>query len=93
MDVFFRRSPAFRLGPEAILKGVRPVAWFDSDAPLRSGWAWGQSYLDDAVAVAEAPFGKGWLLFCGPEITLRAQAHGTFKLLFNGIYHEAQPAP
>ena len=32
-------------------------------------------------------------LLCGPEITLRAQAHGTFKLLFNAIYHERQPAP
>ncbi len=87
VDVVFRRSPAFHLGPEAVLQGVRPVAWFDSDSPLRSGWAWGQAYLDDAVAVAEAPVGKGTLLLCGPEITLRAQSHGTFKLLFNGIYY------
>lgn len=92
VDVFFRRSPAFRLGPEAVLQGVRPVAWFDTESPLRSGWALGQSYLDDAVAVAEAPVGKGMLLLCGPEITLRAQPHGAFKLLFNGIYHETQPA-
>lgn len=87
IDVVFRKSPAFRLGPEAVLQGVRPVAWFDSDSPLRSGWAWGQAYLNDAVAVAEAPVGQGTLLLCGPEITLRAQSHGTFKLLFNGIYN------
>ncbi len=93
VDVFFRKSPAFRLGPEAVLQGVRPVAWFDTDSPLRSGWAWGQAYLNDAVAVAQAPFGKGTLLVCGPEITMRAMPHGTFKLLFNGIYHEPQAAP
>lgn len=90
VDVFFRRSPAFRLTPAAVLQGVRPVAWFDTDAPLRSGWAWGQAYLNEAVAVAEAPVGKGSLLLYGPEITLRAQPHGTFKLLFNGIYHKSQ---
>jgi hypothetical protein len=28
-------------------------------------------------------------LVFGPEITFRAQPHGTFKLLFNGIYYGA----
>jgi hypothetical protein len=85
-DVFFRDSPAFRLGPEAALQGVRPVAWFDSSTPLRSGWAWGQHLLKDAIAVAEVPFGKGALFLFGPEIAFRAQPHGAFKFLFNGIY-------
>ena len=87
VDVFFGRNPAFHLGPEAVLRGVRPVAWFDTAAPLRSGWAWGQQYLNGAIAIAEAPVGKGSLLLYGPEIAARAQSHGTFKLLFNGIYH------
>jgi hypothetical protein len=86
-DVFFDNSPVFRLKPEAALKGVKPVAWFDSDKPLRSGWAWGQKYLQDGVAVIDANVGKGKLLLFGPEIAFRAQPHGTFKLLFNGIYY------
>jgi hypothetical protein len=86
VDVLFDNSPAFRLAPDAQLKGVNPVAWFDSAQPLRSGWAWGQSYLDGAVAFAEAKVGKGELYMFGPEITFRAQPHGTFKFLFNGIY-------
>lgn len=45
VDVFFNNSPLFRLLPEADKKGVTPVAWFDSDKPLRSGWAWGQDRL------------------------------------------------
>src|SRR5262245_13232501 len=87
VDVFFDNSPVFRLKPEAALKGVKPVAWFDSDKPLRSGWAWGQKYLQDGVAVIEAYVGKGKLFMFGPEINFRAQPHGTFKFLFNGIYY------
>ena len=87
LDVFFDNSPVFRLKPEASLKGVKPVAWFESDQPLRSGWAWGEKYLQDGVAVIDADIGKGKLLLFGPEITFRAQPHGTFKFLFNGIYY------
>jgi len=74
-----------RLGADAAAKGVKPLAWFDTDAPLRSGWGWGQQYLKDGVAAAEATVGKGKLYLFGPEIAFRAQPHGTFKLLFNGI--------
>jgi len=86
LDVFFDEDPVFRLEPDASLKGVRPIAWFDSPHSLRSGWAWGQNYLDGGVAIAEANVGKGKLYLFGPEITFRAQPHGTFKFLFNGIY-------
>lgn len=86
-DVFFDHSPVFHALPDAQLKGVHPVAWFANDAPLRSGWAWGQEYLNGGVAVAEASLGKGKLFLFGPEITFRAQPHGTFKFLFNGIYY------
>jgi hypothetical protein len=87
VDVFFDNSPVFRLKPEAALQDIKPVAWFSSDKPLRSGWAWGQKYLQDGVAVIEANVGKGKLFMFGPEINFRAQPHGTFKFLFNGIYY------
>jgi hypothetical protein len=90
LDVFFDNSPVFRLEPEASLKGVRPVAWFDSATPLRSGWAYGQGYLQGGVAVVDASVGKGRLFMFGPEITFRSQPHGTFKFLFNGIYLSAR---
>ena len=86
LDVFYDNSPAFRLGADAAAKGVRPIAIFPNATPLRSGWAWGQSYLEGAVEAAEASIGKGTLYMFAPEITFRAQPHGTFKLLFNGIY-------
>jgi hypothetical protein len=85
--IYFDHSPAFRLQPEASLKRVKAVAWIDSPTPLRRGWAWGQQYLDQAVEVIEAPVGKGHLVLFAPEIAWRAQPHGTFKFLFNGIYY------
>jgi len=85
--VMWDESPAFRLLPEAQLKGVKPVAWFENATPLRSGWAWGQQYLDQAVAIVEAPVGKGRVVLFGPEVLWRAQPHGTFKMFFNGIYY------
>jgi hypothetical protein len=75
----------FKLGPDAERSGVRAVAWFDNAEPLRSGWAWGQEHLEDAVSVVSADVGRGRLLLFGPEITFRAQPHGTFKFLFNGL--------
>jgi hypothetical protein len=90
--VFHDESPAFRLMPEATLKGVRPVAWYGSASPLRSGWAWGQQYLDQAVTIVEAPVGKGHVVLFGNEVNWRAQPHGTFKLLFNGIYYGSASA-
>ena len=86
VDMFFDNSPVFRLDPSATAKGVKPIAWFDSPTPLRSGWAYGQGYLNGGVQVLDATVGKGKLFLFGPEITFRAQPHGTFKFLFNGIY-------
>jgi hypothetical protein len=84
--VFFDESPVYRLLPDAEAKRVRRFVWFDTDAPLLSGWAWGQGALKDGVAAFEAQIGKGRLLVYGPEITFRAQPHGTFRLLFNALY-------
>ena len=83
-DVMFDESPVFRLEPDAALKGVKPIAWYGANS-LRSGWAWGQNYLEGGVAMAEAQVGKGKVYLFGPEILFRGQPHGTFKFFFNGI--------
>ena len=71
VDFFFENDPSFKLKLDAQAKGDKPVAWFDSDKPLRSGWGWGQGYLKDSVAVVDAQVGKGRLFMFGPEITYR----------------------
>jgi hypothetical protein len=88
-DFFFDNSPVFRLRPDAARAGISVIAAFDDPRPLRSGWAWGQQYLDGGVVALEAKVGKGTVLLFGPEILHRAQPHGTFKLLFNAIWMSA----
>lgn len=86
-DVIFDSSPVFRIKPEAVNQmKIKPIAWFSSDQPLRSGWAWGQQYLKDGVAAFEAKVGSGKLYAFGPEITFRSQTYSTFKLIFNQLY-------
>ena len=86
-DVYFNNSPVFKVQPDAIANGtITPLAWFASDKTLRSGWAFGQAYLQDGVAAFEAKLGKGKLFVYGPEITFRGQTHSTYKMLFNHLY-------
>jgi hypothetical protein len=86
-DVIFDSSPVFRITPVGVSQmKIKPIAWFDSSQTLRSGWAWGQEYLQDGVAAFEASVGKGKLFAFGPEITFRAQTYSTFKLIFNQLY-------
>ena len=93
-DVFFDSSPVFRLdAPEVataaheVRPSVRRVAWFATPTPLRSGWALGQEHLDRAIAIADVAWGKGHIAMFGPPVAFRAQSHGTFKFLFNGIFY------
>jgi hypothetical protein len=87
VDVMFDNSPVFRLEPTAELKKTAAVAWFGGPETLHSGWAWGQQYLDGGTAVAEATVGEGKVVLLGPEVNFRDQPHGTYKLLFNGLYY------
>ena len=90
--VFYDNSPVFRLDPAAALRGTSAVGWFSGSEVLESGWAWGQQYLDGGAAVAEASVGEGKLVLLGPEVNFRDQPHGTYKLLFNGLYYGSAQA-
>ncbi len=93
VDVFFDSSPVFRLEPTVEIQHTSPVGWFSGTNVLDSGWAWGQQYLDGGTAVAEASVGEGKVVLLGPEVNFRDQPHGTYKLLFNGLYYgNSKPA-
>jgi hypothetical protein len=87
LDVFFDSSPAFRAEPDAPRQGVQTIAWYGKGNLLDSGWAWGQAYLNDSIAVAQVNSGKGKVLLYGPEVAFRGQPHATFKFLFNGVLY------
>ncbi len=87
LDVLFNNSPLFDLDPGAETVGVTRLGWFDTDTPLRSGWAWGQERMQGGTALIEAKLGDGELFLFTPRITFRSQSHAAFPLLFNGIFY------
>lgn len=94
LDVYFSdgrwdNAPVFDLPADRA--DIRPLLSFTRKAPLRSGWAWGQENLQGGVLAAEADIGAGRLTFVGTDITFRSQAHGSFKLLFNGLLRAGVP--
>jgi len=94
LDVMISHSPLFDLEAGAEAQGVKQIGWFDTERPLRSGWAWGQERMQGGTALIEAPLGKGKLFLFSPKITFRAQSHAAFPLLFNGIFYgSAQEGP
>ena len=94
LDVLISHSPIFRLEPGWEGQGVKRIGWFDTDQPLRSGWAWGQEHMKNGTALIEAPLGDGKLFLFSPRITFRSQSHAAFPLLFNGIFYgSAQEGP
>ena len=94
LDVLISHSPLFRLESGWEAQGVKRIGWFDTDRPLRSGWAWGQERMQNGTALIEAPIGEGKLFLFSPKITFRSQSHAAFPLLFNGIFYgSAQEGP
>ena len=81
LDTMFDNSPVFKIKG----KDIQPIGTYDSKETLRSGWAWGQEYLEGGVAMAQAKVGKGTLFLFGPELNYRSQSQASFKLIFNAI--------
>lgn len=89
LDIFYNNNPTYALTPGQ--SGVRRVAWFASDDPLRSGWAWGQKALNDTATVIDGTLGKGRVYLLANEVTQRGQPYASFKFLFNAaLYGPAQ---
>ncbi len=83
VNIVFNNSPVFSFQNSDNLYSLGSIT---SSNSLLSGWAHGQEYLKDVNIGLVASIGKGKLIAIGPEVTNRAQSHGTFKLLFNQLY-------
>ncbi len=79
-NVVFLRSPAFK-----VAAGARSVATYPLQNPLVAGWILGAEYLQGKSALVEVPLGKGTVLLIGFRSQFRAQARGTYRVLFNAI--------
>lgn len=86
INIMSSNSPLFAIDENAQSAGIKKLAWYGEENPLKSGWIWGAEHLKNGVAAYSAPVGKGTFYAFAPEITFRAQSHGTFKWLFNTLY-------
>ena len=82
-------SQALAVRPVYAAEKYQVVARYPNFDPLQSGWLIGPQYLQGKASVIDAALGKGRVIMIGFRAQLRAQSHGTFKLLFNAIYYGA----
>jgi hypothetical protein len=81
--VMFVNSPAFEV------REGRVIGRYPLHNPLRSGLLIGADKLFGKCAVASIPVGQGRVVLIGFRVHFRAQARGTYKLLFNSIFLSA----
>ncbi len=81
VPIFYNEEPVFDWKEgNAILK-------FPDFNPVLSGIIRGESLIKGKSPLLEVPYGKGKIVMFGFDVIHRAQAHGTFRLLFNAIIY------
>ena len=80
----FMNGPAYRVEKGAV------VASFSTEDTLLSGWLIGAERIAGLSALTSIPLGLGQVVLFGFRPHFRAQARGTYKLLFNSLYHSVR---
>ncbi|HEY9292889.1 MAG TPA: M14 metallopeptidase family protein, partial [Microlunatus sp.] len=89
VDLYSQGSPAFEVAADAPQGWTAPVSYADSNL-LRSGWLLGNDVIKGKSDVVEMPHGNGDVVLLGMSVQHRAQAHGTYKLLFNALFRPTE---
>ncbi len=84
--VLFFESVAFDISNSNANDRISVVARYHERDLLRGGWLDGEKHLVGMPALLDVGYGKGRIAMIGFRAQNRAQAYGTFKVLFNALY-------
>jgi hypothetical protein len=84
--VVFFESTAFDINNSSANDRISVVARYHDRDLLRGGWLDGEKHLAGMPALMDVGYGKGRIVMIGFRAQNRAQAYGTFKVLFNALY-------
>ena len=84
--VLFFESVAFDINNSNGNDRIAVVARYHDRDLLRGGWLDGETHLVRQAALLDVTYGKGRIAMIGFRAQNRAQAYGTFKVLFNALY-------
>jgi hypothetical protein len=84
LDVYSDGSPAFAVQSGA--QNITAPASYPATGLLRSGWLLGENLIAGRSSVVNAKVGAGDVVLLGMSVQHRAEAHGTYKLLFNSLF-------
>ena len=84
LAIFLAGSQAYEVLP-AGAQSVQTIAKFATSNVLQSGWLLGEQVIAGKAAMVSVPYGQGRVVLIGFRAQHRAQAHGTYKLLFNSL--------
>lgn len=74
-------------GPVFRSDGARTVASFPRHRVRADGFLLGEEHLEGEQAILDIPLGRGSCLLSPVRLQFRAQARGTYPLLFNAIHY------
>jgi hypothetical protein len=83
----FVNSLAFDTSAPAFDWDRKVVAAYPEDDILQSGWLLGEDTLARKAAVVDTRYKEGRLILIGIRCQSRAQSHGTYKFLLNGLLY------
>ena len=85
--VFFESDQAWKLTPGFGIRADVVSRYPSTGEVLKSGWLLGEELLRNQANVIAFRVGKGYVVTYGSQVDYRTQPRGTFKLLFNAMFH------